>query len=52
MKHLPGCAWAYYWRRWSNRTFFILNADSTVEERLTSFAERWKPHGELWSAAR
>ena len=25
MNELPGCAWAWYWRRWSNRTFFIVN---------------------------
>ena len=50
MERLPGCSWAFYWRRCSNRTFFILNADSEVEDRLKLFAERWKAHGDLLSA--
>ena len=47
MEQLPGCAHAYYWRRWSNRTFFVLNAGEDIHNRLVAFAERWKPHGEL-----
>ena len=47
MGRLPNCDRAWYWRRWSNRTFFILNADSRIEERLQRFADRWKPHADL-----
>ena len=44
---LPGRVHAYYWRRWSNRTFFLLNGDSETVARLVVFATRWKPNGEL-----
>ena len=47
MGQLPGCTCAYYWRRWSNRTFFIVNADDEIERRLTRFVERWGDHGLL-----
>ena len=47
MGQLPGCTCAYYWRRWSNRTFFIVNADDEIERRLTRFVERWGDHGRL-----
>ena len=44
---LPGRVYAYYWRRWSNRTFFILNCEPWMVKRLEDFAERWWPSGEL-----
>ena len=44
---LPGCFCAYYWRRWSNRTFFFINADEEVKRQLGRFVERWEGHGEL-----
>ena len=47
MDRLPGCAYAYYWRRWSNRTFFVINADDEIECGLRRFAEIWKGNGEL-----
>ena len=47
MERLPNCDWAWYWRRWSNRTFFILNADRRTKDRLQRFADQWKPHGDL-----
>ena len=47
MSRLPGCSSAYYWWRWSNRTFFFINSDAEVERRLQRFAERWEGHGEL-----
>lgn len=51
MGQLPGCHYAYYWRRWSNRTFFIVNADGETEHRLKSFEQQWGDHGRLvWRA--
>lgn len=47
IERLPGCAFAYYWRRVSNRTFFVINGDDEIERRLRRFAEVWKDHGEL-----
>lgn len=47
MGQLSGCTRAYYWQRWSNRTFFIVNADDDIERRLTRFVERWGNHGRL-----
>ena len=44
---LPGQVHAYYWRRWSNRTFFIVNADRPMIDALEKFAEVWHPNGEL-----
>ena len=44
---LPGGVYAYYWRRWSNRTFFLLNGDARTVSRLEAFAARWSPNGEL-----
>lgn len=41
MSRLADCSYAYYWRRWSNRTFFVLNPDDEIECRLLRFAERW-----------
>ena len=47
MDRLPGCVFAYYWRRVSNRTFFVIDGDDGIEHRLRRFAEIWKHHGEL-----
>ena len=47
MGQLHGCTCAFYWRRWSNRTFFIVNADDEVERRLQRFVQRWGDHGRL-----
>lgn len=47
MGRLPGCTHAYYWRRWSPRTFFVINADEEIERGLRRFAEIWKDNGEL-----
>ena len=33
MSQLPGCAYAFYWKRWSCRTFFIVNPDPAIEQR-------------------
>ncbi len=44
---LPGKVFAYYWRRWSNRTFFFVNCDRITEKRLEAFAARWKRHGKM-----
>ena len=45
---LPGNVYAYYWRRWSNRTFFFVNADDQLVSRLQDFAARWaRTSGEL-----
>ena len=38
---LSGSVYAYYWRRWSNRTFFVVNADDQLVSRLRDFAARW-----------
>ena len=51
MSRIPGCAFAYYWRRWSNRTFFIINPDPETECRVERFVERWRGTGELVRAA-
>ncbi len=50
MVRLPGCRWAWYWRRWSNRTFFVLHPDAGIEQRLKAHAGFWGNHGELLRA--
>ena len=47
MSELPGCTRAWYWRRWSNRTFFIINPDDQMECQLEEFANRWEMCGKL-----
>jgi len=47
MSELPGCTRAWYWRRWSNRTFFIINPDNRMESWLEEFARRWEMCGKL-----
>ncbi len=44
---LPGDTLAYYWRRVSNRTFFIINPDAETRRRLREFEKRWGDRGEL-----
>ena len=40
MARIPKCRAAVYWRRWSNRTFFIVNPDSDVTDRLRRFEKK------------
>lgn len=47
LAQLPAGTYAYYWRRYGNRTFFIVNPDQQIIDRLAAFAEMWRPHGEL-----
>lgn len=47
MERLPGCAYGLYWRRYSNRTFFVINPSLPVERRLKEFAARWGHEDEL-----
>ena len=47
MDQLPGCTCAWYWRRWSNRTFFIIHPDAEMECLLKRFAKRWTGCGRL-----
>ena len=41
MDRLPRHVHAYYWRRYSNRTFFVINPDFKTERRLEKFAQSW-----------
>lgn len=45
--HLPRGTLAYWWRRWSNRTFFIINPDNGMRRRLHEFVDRWGDRGML-----
>lgn len=47
MEELRGCTQAWYWRRWSNRTFFIINSDDRMECQLEEFASLWRKCGKL-----
>ena len=47
MSRLPGCNHAFHWKRWSSRTFFIINPDRETEHLLGQFARRWRKCGEL-----
>ena len=38
---------AYYWRRVSNRTFFIINPDDEIRWRVGEFVRRWGDRGHL-----
>ena len=38
---------AYYWRRVSNRTFFIINPDEQIRQRLLEFERQWVGRGKL-----
>ena len=44
---LPGGTMAYYWRRLSNRTFFVINPDDEIRWRLLEFVNRWGDRGQL-----
>ena len=47
-KHqLPDGTLAYYWRRVSNRTFFIINPGGELRRRLREFEKRWGDRGQL-----
>lgn len=52
MSQIAGCTHAYYWRRWSNRTFFLVNPDEEMQRRITSFSKRWGSSGRLLSSTR
>lgn len=45
--HLPAGTVAWYWRRVSNRTFFVIHPNAEIRERLRNFANRWGNYGEL-----
>ena len=47
MNVLPRCSMALYWRRISNRTFFVMTDRPEIEERIVHFAQRWKPNVDL-----
>ena len=47
IQRLPGCEYAWYWRRVSNRTFFIINPDGETERLLMLFEKRWGHCGQL-----
>lgn len=42
-------ALALYWRRFSNRTFFIIHPTSEIKRRVQKFATKWSPHFELYA---
>ena len=44
---LPAGTYAYYWRRYGNRTFFVVNPDQQMIDLLEAFAAMWHLHGEL-----
>ncbi len=46
-KQLPDGTMVYYWRRVSNRTFFIINPDKQIRRRLYEFENQWGDRGEL-----
>ena len=46
-KQLSAGTMAYYWRRVSNRTFFIINPDDEIRCRLHEFVNRWGDRGQL-----
>lgn len=45
MNEVRGCTCAYYWRPFSQRSFFVVNADAATECRLEEFEQIWKNHG-------
>ena len=47
MDRMPGCTRAYYWKRVSPRTFFIITPDVDMEHRLETFEQAWNQYGEL-----
>lgn len=42
MAQLPGCTHAFYCRRYTNRTYFVVNPDTQMVARLAEFAEAWQ----------
>ena len=51
MSKLSGCELAFRFKRWSPRTFFIVNPDSEIRHHLITFAQRWSEHGCLLNNA-
>ena len=51
MSKLRGCTFAFRFKRWSPRTFFIVNPDSEIRHHLITFAQRWSEHGCLLNSA-
>ena len=47
MDQLQGCTCAYYWKPFSQRTFFVIRPDAEMEHRLEEFDQDWKGHGDL-----
>ncbi len=41
MDQLPGRVYGLYWRRYSPRTFFVVNPSPAIEQRLHNFVELW-----------
>ena len=42
---LTGCTHAFYFRPWNPRTFFVVNPDKAMRDRLIKFGQRWSEHG-------
>jgi len=49
IQHLGKDTIAIYWRRISNRTFFIVNPNKDLKYHVHEFAQRWAPHCEIVS---
>lgn len=47
MTQIAGCTHALYWPRFSNRTFFVINADAGITSDLARLGERWQQGIEL-----
>ncbi len=47
MEKLPAPSLAVRWRRYSARTFFVVNPSSDIAERIRAFVEDWRDHCEL-----
>ncbi|OGA20760.1 MAG: hypothetical protein A3I02_05320 [Betaproteobacteria bacterium RIFCSPLOWO2_02_FULL_67_26] len=47
LKLLGPDATALYWRRYSNRTFFVVHPTREIERRLREFGKKWAPHCKL-----
>ena len=45
MSKLSDCEFAFRFKRWSPRTFFIVNPDEEIQHHLIEFAQRWSEHG-------
>lgn len=47
LARLDGPSLALRWRAYSPRTFFVVNFDDVILDRVEKLAERWAPHFEL-----